>query len=92
MKIEICGRPSPKAKPVRTACGAAALSLAVLILVGACSNGIDASDELGPGGGHDAMINQDIRSVFQNRTDTQSLTQPGGLDDPFSHERPRGLE
>jgi hypothetical protein len=83
MQIEICGRPSPEAKPVRTACGAAALSLAVSIVVGACSNGLDAGDELRPGGQRDAMINEDIRSVFQNRTDTESLTQPGGIDSPF---------
>jgi hypothetical protein len=93
MKIEFCDRPSPKAKRVRTACSAAAFSLAVSIVLGACSSGPDASDELGPGGRRDGMINQDIDSVFQNRTDVQSLTQPGGLDNPFSRgQGSRGLQ
>ena len=90
MLIEFSDRARIRAKRVWTAYSAAALSLAVSLFLGACSTDPGAiepsgSTDAGPGSRTDGMISKDIDSVFQNRTDTESLSLPGGLDDPFSH-------
>jgi hypothetical protein len=57
-----------------TACrGVAAMApIALALVLGACSSDVGADIPT------DAKISQDIDSGFQNRTDDQSVVQPGG--------------